>query len=73
MSPGSSLGVIIGCGVRIQMELTLKGALVVFLVGFVPGFLYAFFLKPAGFGGALLTATFIGGILLGLVEMVLSQ
>jgi hypothetical protein len=55
------------------MELTGRGALTVFLVGFVPGFLYAFFLKPAGLGGAALTATFIGAILLGLVEMVLQK
>ena len=55
------------------MELTARGALVVFLVGFVPGFLYAFFFKPAGLGGAILTAAFIGGILVGLVEMVLQK
>ena len=55
------------------MELTARGALVVFMVGFVPGFLYAFFFKPAGLGGAILTAAFIGGILVGLVEMVLSR
>jgi hypothetical protein len=57
----------------LNMELTGRGALTVFLVGFVPGFLYAFFLKPAGLGGAALTATFIGAILLGLVEMVLQK
>ena len=55
------------------MELTARGALVVFMVGFVPGFLYSLFFKPAGLGGSVLVAAFIGAILVGLVEMVIQK